>query len=123
MKIGYDNFWVEFEKESIIEMWNTIKGKACIIGRNIFNNIKRTLKICLIDGRYELTRYIQEYGEVKISVNNFRKHIESTKLALKPHYTLLDFFNENELLNYSKELDGSEDNTPSLNEFDFIIRM
>ena len=77
MKVEFNGFGVEVTKEDFIELVECLKNPIIKAVDVIKESLPQKCTICLIDGRYDLTGYITEYGTIKISTKKFKDTLDN----------------------------------------------
>lgn len=125
MEFGFNGFSIKINKDDIGFIFEHLKNPVKNIARSIKESIVKKYSICLIDGRYEMTGYITEYGKIKTSIKNIYKIINTFRITPDKMFSpifLEDIFEENILIKSSGELNGYELDTPDINSFDFVLK-
>ena len=125
MEFGFNGFSIKINKDDICFIFEQIKNPIKKIAKSIKESIVKEYSICLIDGRYEMTGYITEYGKIKTSIKNIYEIINTFQITPNKMFTLIfleDIFKENILIESSGELTGHELDTPNINSFDFVLK-
>lgn len=125
MEFGFNGFSIKINKDDICFVFKHLENPVKNIVRSIKESIVKKYSICLIDGRYEMTGYIAEYGKVKTSIKNIYKIINTFQITPNKMFApifLEDIFEENILIKSSGELNGYELDTPDINSFDFVLK-
>lgn len=119
--IKYNPIINDFEMDfDITELCHEIKSVSQKIFKSIDSHIKKRFTICVIDKRYIDTGYIIEYGTIYLSKSDF-KNLDFNRLYTIQGDILPDIFDPNILIDYSGELNGYEDDTPELKDFNFCL--
>lgn len=127
MKIGYKDFWVEFSIKDVslklIEAVRKYNNKEDITSTRIFT-------IALIDDRYDMTRYIIDYGKIECSLEELDwvdfSHLYQLEGPIILQPTLKDLFigeAADILIESMGPLYDYEQDTPELNTFDIVIKL
>lgn len=126
MEFSFNGFSIKINKEDIGFIFEQIKNPVKKIVKSIKESVIKEYSICLIDYRYETTKYITEYGKVKISIKTFYDIVDNFQIIPNQMFHpifLEDIFKKDVLIQSSGELNGYESDTPDINSFDFILRL
>ena len=126
MEFSFNGFSIKINKEDIGFIFEQIKNPVKKIVKSIKESVIKEYSICLIDYRYETTKYITEYGKVKISIKTFYDIVDNFQIIPNQMFHpifLEDIFKKDVLIQSSGELNGNESDTPDINSFDFILRL
>lgn len=125
MEFGFNGFSIKINKDDISFIFEQLKNPIEKIATSIKKSIVKKYNICLIDGRYEMTGYITEYGKIKASIKNIYNIVNAFQITPNKIFSpifLEDIFKENILIESSGELNGYELDTPDINSFDFVLK-
>lgn len=104
----------------VIDLCRDIENISQKIFKSIDSHIKKRFTICVIDKRYIDTGYIIEYGTIYLSKSDF-KNLDFNRLYTIQGDILPEIFDPSILIDYSGELNGYEDDTPELKDFNFCL--
>lgn len=77
MRVEFNGFGVEVTREDLIGLVEYLKTPIKKAIDVIKESLPQKCTICLIDGRYDLTGYITEYGTIKISTKKFKDTLDN----------------------------------------------
>lgn len=116
-------------KKNIIEFTQDAKKAFSVCFNWLSQYNKKEIIVGIIDERYQLTGYIIRWGRVKIAPKQWQKvweRYQKNPPVLSVLLSLHDLFTDDEYNKYvlyeSNELHGFEDDTPEIEEFDWLIQ-